>query len=339
MPVYNGADYVADAIESVLEQSYPNIELIVVDDGSRDATADVIARYSDRVVSIRQENQGLAAARNTGFHRSTGDYVAWIDHDDIWMPEKISVQLALMEAHPECVISSTEFSAFDASGFFERTHAAKYYSIVARRGLDAIFSDRRMLPTRDVPTSRPLELPESIPVYMGDVRKELLLGNCLHPPTVMIRRSAYVAAGLSEARFGSDTDYELFLRVAKHGRAAFIDHPLLRYRYSAGQMSGDKNLAKITRSLIGVLEHLTQEDPTLLDQPLFKQRVAKAHLDAAWAVGEKERMLGLRHLMRGLSYGGFGVDRQTAVRTAAKLVTPPFLATRYRRHRTKLDGT
>lgn len=328
IPVFNGADVLSEAIDSVLTQTYPRIELIIIDDGSADDTPGVVARYGDRVISVRQANQGLAAARNAGVKRSTGAYIAWLDHDDTWMPEKLTLQVAFMQRHPECSVVATEFSAFDAGGFFERTHAAKYYSTIAKRGLSAIFSGRVELSTRDLP-SLPAEVPESISVYLGHIYESLIWGNCLHPPTVMVRRTAAEAAGPYESRFGNDSDYEYFLRIAKTGQAAFIDYPLIRYRYSEGQLSADKNLAKIALSLVAVLEDLAQKEPGLRDNPAFKRRVATWHLTAAHALADKQRMPALGHLVQSLSTSGI-VDAPKAARTVAKLLMPQFLVERYR---------
>ena len=86
IPVWNGEKYLGEAIQSVLDQTYSNIELVIVDDGSTDGTPDVIASFTNRVTSIRQEQSGPAAARNTGISASKGEIVAFLDSDDIWEP-------------------------------------------------------------------------------------------------------------------------------------------------------------------------------------------------------------------------------------------------------------
>lgn len=101
VPVFNGARYIASALESILRQTYAPAEIIVVDDGSTDATADVLARYSNRVRSLRQQNAGPAAARNTGLNSARGEFVAFLDADDLWHPEKLSRQMSRFVACPE----------------------------------------------------------------------------------------------------------------------------------------------------------------------------------------------------------------------------------------------
>jgi len=100
IPTCNGEQVVEAAIESVLSQDYPHIELLVVVDGSTDRTAEVVRRFS-KAVLLERPNGGAAAARNSGLARASGDLVAFLDHDDLWMPEKISKQVRYLEAHPD----------------------------------------------------------------------------------------------------------------------------------------------------------------------------------------------------------------------------------------------
>lgn len=332
IPVYNRADVVAETIDGVLAQTYPNIELIIVDDGSKDDTAQVCARYGDRLLYVKQQNQGLAASRNNGFLRSRGDYIAWLDHDDVWMPEKLSLQIAFLQQHPECVVIATDFSAFDAEGYYERSHAAAYYAQIARHGLGGLFPSKETLSTRGIeslPTPPP-ELPATVPVYHGHVYDKMIWGNFLHPPTVVMTRAASMKAGFCEQRFGNDVDYEYLMRVSKLGTAAFIDYPLIRYRYSEGQLSGDKNLAKIALSLLAVLDDLKVKEPMLRDDPRFKRRVATAHLAAAHAMAETKRGPALRHLVDSVTAARGLVDPAATARTLAKLMLPQMLIDRIR---------
>ena len=98
---YNYGRFVTQAVESVLAQTYGNLEVIVVDDGSDDDTRELLAPYTDRIRYIYQKNQSVAAARNTGIRAASGDLIAFLDADDIWHPQKIEVQMRYLADHPE----------------------------------------------------------------------------------------------------------------------------------------------------------------------------------------------------------------------------------------------
>src|SRR3712207_1908731 len=115
IPCYNQAHFLGEAIESVLAQSYPNVEIIVVDDGSTDATSEV-ARSYPKVRLVRQENQGLSGARNAGLARSEGEYVVFLDADDRLLPEALETGVEYLEARPECAFVSGPCNRITADG-------------------------------------------------------------------------------------------------------------------------------------------------------------------------------------------------------------------------------
>ena len=100
--VYNGAATISRAVRSVFEQTFTDFEIVVVNDGSTDDTASVLSRYGDRIRVITQSNRGLSAARNAGAHASSGEYLAFIDDDDEWMPTKLAQSVPLLDAEPDC---------------------------------------------------------------------------------------------------------------------------------------------------------------------------------------------------------------------------------------------
>lgn len=101
IPVYNRDSYLAEAIESIFAQTYPTIELIIIDDGSTDRSAEVSQRYLPNVHYCYQPNAGIGAARNTGIALATGEMLAFLDSDDLWMPNNLSLQMAVFTANPE----------------------------------------------------------------------------------------------------------------------------------------------------------------------------------------------------------------------------------------------
>jgi len=120
MPAYNAAPFIAAAIDSVLAQTYTNLELIVVDDGSTDSTASVVQSYGRRVRYIYQSNARQAAARNCGLRQAHGELCAFIDADDIWLPDKLEKQVALYRQRPEVGLVYCSMQGIDRSGSYLR---------------------------------------------------------------------------------------------------------------------------------------------------------------------------------------------------------------------------
>lgn len=112
VPVFNGEQYLREALDSIRAQTYRALELIVADDGSTDGTAAIVASYGDRVRHVRQENTGAPAARNLGLHAARGDFVAFLDADDLWHPEKLARQMACFDARPELDLCVTHLQNF-----------------------------------------------------------------------------------------------------------------------------------------------------------------------------------------------------------------------------------
>lgn len=113
IPVYNGAPFLAEAIASVRAQNYPSLEILVVDDGSTDETAEVAASFGSQVRYFFQENRGPAAARNRGIKEASGDVMAFLDADDLWTPNRLEPLLTVLQIHPEVDIVMGHSRSFD----------------------------------------------------------------------------------------------------------------------------------------------------------------------------------------------------------------------------------
>ena len=210
---YNQAHFLGQAIESALDQVYENLEICVVDDGSTDDTATVCAGFP-QVRYIHQSNQGLAAARNTGLRHSTGDYIAFLDADDLFLPDAI-------QAGVDCLCASPE-SAF-AFGEYRN-----------------IFSDASPAPTR-----------QRDPVA-GDCYLRLLESNFIGMhAAVLYRRSALTAAGGFNQDLRACEDYELYLRLARTHPVCSHHAVVAEYRQHDDNMS--KDYAFMLRSVLKVL--------------------------------------------------------------------------------------
>ena len=111
MPTYNNAKYIKQAIESIYAQNYDNIEIIVVDDGSTDNTKGIVQQYKD-IKYFYIEHKGISVARNTALEKSKGEYIAFLDSDDYWLPNKLNTQMQYFKDHPDCEIVFTKYENF-----------------------------------------------------------------------------------------------------------------------------------------------------------------------------------------------------------------------------------
>jgi len=118
MPAYNAARFIGDAIHSIQEQNYPRLEVIVVDDGSTDATREVVANHQSGIRYIRQENQGPASARNTGLHLARGSLITFLDADDIWTPDALDLLTQPLHDNPEIsvVLGRVQYARLHSDG-------------------------------------------------------------------------------------------------------------------------------------------------------------------------------------------------------------------------------
>jgi len=239
---FNRADYVRQAVDSILAQTLRDFELIVVDDGSTDGTLAVLAEYGDRIRVIATTNQGAARARNAGLSVATGEYVAFLDSDDLADPERLALQAAVLDTFPDVGLVYTECAGFDDRGWSAEYHLKAYHaSAYARSGatyenlFDGSVPVTRIKPaggaTRWGPGWRNRR------IYAGSAFDRYLVDVFVLAVSSMIRRSLVIAAGLQNPRFGFFHDREFILRLCRMSRVAFIDLPLYRIRYHADQIS------------------------------------------------------------------------------------------------------
>ena len=207
MPAYNARPYIEDAIRSVLNQDYPNIELVVVDDGSQDGTPEAAEQFDSRVKVLRQKNAGPAAARNRGIAAASGDFIAFLDADDVWLPGKVSLQVQYLQDHPAAGV---------VFGGFLRWYAQTNGSFLTA-------------PT-PVNLDSPLRL---VPEQSGWIYKDMLLASVICIITAMIRRSVIKTVGSFDESLKTGEDYDFWLRVSRQFRAAEFDRTLAYYRMHA----------------------------------------------------------------------------------------------------------
>jgi glycosyltransferase involved in cell wall biosynthesis len=315
IPIFNSGNTLAETLDSVLGQTYPNIEVICVDDGSTDNSLDVLSHYDDRVRVIRKTNGGLASARNACCHAAQGKYIALMDADDICMPERIAMQVSYMEQNPGIVMCSSDFAAFNMSGPIANSYIANYYSLISETpgGLTGIYSRQEVsnLAGHEVIT------------LSGKVYELLALGSFIHPPTVLFSRKILDECGLFDEHIPNLCDFEWFLRLSRVGEIAFIDESLLNYRFSEEQLSGPHNMHQMVLDIVQVMEKTRATDPAIIKRnPLYSRYLGNAYLDAANSHAEKEPLAAIIKLIRSLT---FGVLRLQTLKVLCKVFIPRYL--------------
>jgi glycosyltransferase involved in cell wall biosynthesis len=335
IPAYNAVRYLREALESVLNQTYSPIEVVLVNDGSTDATAEAVAPFLSRIRYHVQANAGLAAARNAGLKIATGDYVALMDADDIADPDRVRWQVAVMEQWPELVLCSSDFSAYDGGRVTVPAYAQTYYRSLqnVQGDLAALYSSHHEL---SAPSVHGASRSETTTVYAGHVHENLLWGNFIHPPTVMFRRTALEAVGGFDERIVNGCDYDWFVRLSRTGPFGFIDRPLLNYRLSPNQMSSDKHVATIMLDTIEIMKKVVDAEPHLAERhrDRLRQRVGQCYLSAANATVESDKRRAFGFLLASLKQGFF---RLSMLLVTGKLLLPRWLLALKRSAQRKFD--
>lgn len=325
IPVYNREATVAAAVESCLAQTFGDVEIIIVDDGSTDRTLEVLDGFGHRIKLIAQANGGVGAARNAGTRMASGEYVAWMDSDDLAIPGRLSLQAGLLASRPDINLVSSDFSAFTTGKpDYESSHIGTYYRAVRRLG-----GVVNIYPHEDViaKTDKLGETP--VTVRWGQIYESLLRGNFVHPPTVMVRRSVFDQAGFFDEALRYSTEYDLIIRIARIGPFAYIDAPLLRYRVSTTQLSHAAAGGKMPLETVKVLEKVQRDDPELYarHKPIFQLRCAESLISAAEGIGSSDPLMALGLLARGVR---FRLLFHNALRAFAHIVAPGFAITAIR---------
>jgi glycosyltransferase involved in cell wall biosynthesis len=206
MPAYNSASFIKETITGVINQDYGNWELIIVDDGSTDDTANIVQSIDPRIQLIQQQNSGIAAARNTGVQNSNGQLIAFLDHDDLWHPNKLSSQVKAINAHPEAGIVYSIFKRWDPQFPPEFDDISIDYSLIDNERSGWIY---------------PL----------------LLQTNWVLFSTAVFHREVFDKIGLFDTNMPPADDWELAIRASRHYQFLMLSQPLVLYRVHPKQTS------------------------------------------------------------------------------------------------------
>lgn len=253
IPVYNRREAVGDAVRSALAQTLPPVEVLVVDDGSTDGSADAAAGFGGPVRVLRMPNQGPSAARNTGIKAAKGDAVAFLDSDDVWQPQCLERLAETLQAErADMVFGDVQIQVCGEVAVLSLLHQRRVSAVLG--------SGAGRIP---------------------DCFAMLLLENFIHTSTVMVRREALVRAGMFDESLRSVEDRDMWLRVARSGVVACVPEVVATVRRDGHGLSEDQVLASASR--IKVLSRYIN-DPVLSGAYRRKARAAlcEHHTDLAY---------------------------------------------------------
>lgn len=243
IPAYNQGHYLAAAIQSALDQTQANVEVLVIDDGSTDDTAQVAQQFTDpRVRYIHQANRGLSGARNTGIRHASGDFLTYLDSDDLFLPRKLELLLGELRARPQLGFVAGQAIPVDETG----------------QPIGKLFD--QALPAN--PT-------------------HLLLGNPLHVGSVLLRREWQARVGFFDETLRSYEDWDMWLRLALAGcQMGYVAQPVSLYRFHREQMTRDGR--QMTTATFAVLDNFfARPDLPPTWQDMKARAYSRAHLRAA----------------------------------------------------------
>jgi glycosyltransferase involved in cell wall biosynthesis len=296
IPVHNGALYVAEAINGALSQTQPPIECVVIDDGSTDATAEVVRSFGTGVTYIRLERGGVSRARNHGAHVAHGELVAFLDHDDVWLPAKLERQIEALRARPEAMMALCAVEMIDAGGTPDGV--------------------KRLRPRENLITAMLTFDGTEIPSCSS---------------TGLVRREWLLSGGGFDPALSTCADWDLLVRSLLDGGIAYLDEPLARYRVHDSNMS--RNVGSIEHDMRYAFDKAFA-DPRLPAKVRGQRRYAYGRMYRMLAgsyrdVGDRNAML--RSLVRSLSYDpAIGFELLTRLRSGSR-PSGTALST-YRRH-------
>lgn len=223
IPTYNYGHFIEGTINSVLSQTFTGFEVIVVDDGSTDNTGEIVKQFGDKVRYIWQENGGPNKARNTGIRAARGQHIGFLDADDRWLPEKLELQLHLIQRDPKIGLVYSRVYKFDESG--------------------VIFGHY------------PLG-----PCCRGKVMRQLYMRQVIAMSSTLVRREVFDHVGLFNKNVTGPDDWDMWLRIAARYEFDFVSQPLALYRIHTS-WARNKNPEKYEKETLAFLNQIADDNP------------------------------------------------------------------------------
>lgn len=259
-PAYNGAKYIAETIDSVRKQTFQDWEMIIVDDGSVDDTKAVVQRFQEqhpeKIKYFYQTNGGSGKARNTGIRMTTGEFVAFLDADDIWMPQKLEKQMSFFKNNPDIDLVYTNATVINNIGQEKWPYVKK----------------------------REYHFPPE------DIYRQLLLRNFIPFSSVVARRKVIAEVGYFVDVIKYSEDSDLLIRIAKDYRIKYLNEFLTKYRVSDSHKSS--NLERRHRASLSIItrHYDKKRAESLKFRFLFRRRCAHVHYDLGYVLLAKNNL-------------------------------------------------
>ena len=255
IPVFNAAAYMKQTLESALEQTYRNIEIVAVDDGSSDGSLALLRSYEPRIKVLSQANRGVSLARNRGVRESSGDFLAFLDADDVWDPTKVERQVSVLTQHP---------------------------------GALAVYCDHRIIDAEGNITGPSGALAQ--PRTSGQLLRNLILSNfIISPSLVMLRRAAFEQVGGFDESVRAAEDYDLWMRIAASGPILYMLDTLVSYRrHGRNKYAGESLESHLgaLRSLMNIRPYVERGKSASLRAALHQATYSEV-MSIAWHYGLK----------------------------------------------------
>jgi len=271
-----------------MAQTYTDYEIIVIDDGSTDETQQVLARYGDKVCCIRQDNAGQSAARNRGIDLARGEYIAFLDADDIWLPQKLAKQVRYLDERAEYAMVFSDMShRIDGRPVHERYLREKNYRFVAE----------------------------------GQIYNNLLRECFIFMPTVLTRLMCLEQVGMFDITLNNCEDYDLWLRIADRFKIGFIDEPLaIRNVHGANVTFQTEDYLKAPLQL---MERLYSSNSDRERLAIIKSRLQMMHFNLAYYYFANGQHRFCRYyMMKSIKMGG---SKLSALRYIIYSILPKYL--------------
>lgn len=267
IPVYNGEKYIRHAIQSVIDQTYPNLEILVVDDGSIDGTKDVVTNSFPSILYLRQENKGAAAARNLGIKKSTGEYIAFLDSDDVWLPQKVARQMEAIAKNPAIKISHTNIK---------------------------IKVDGQMRDTAYPVSHQEGRIFENLLLHTGSVVCS----------TLLIKKECFEKVGYFDEELRTAEDVHLFLRLAYYYDFHFLNDPLTIKVHHDANLTNPNNVYFGFGTLLSLekIEQLFPEYSRKTSEVMRRAFFLRARLRASAYAQQGDKKNAFLFLMKALNY-------------------------------------